>query len=99
MAGRLLSIFGKLLVIMIYIDNSGLPFCITQVKWAKDTIDECLNFYSVSEDGKVINWTIIKSALISGDAINIPFCERETIENFNRLEAKRTWKGANHFCT
>ena len=34
-----------------------------QVKWAPDNLDGYLNFYSVSGDGRVTNWTIVKTAL------------------------------------
>ncbi len=31
-----------------------------QVKWQKDDLDGNMNFFSVSSDGRVVNWTIIK---------------------------------------
>ena len=62
-----------------------------KVKWAADTVEGYLNFYSASGDGKVINWTIVKTSLISATMMNIPFCER--LENFNRVEAQKNWKG------
>ena len=44
-----------------------------QVKWAKDNLDGYLNFYSVSGDGRVTNWTIVKTALWFTDTLNITF--------------------------
>ena len=44
-----------------------------QVKWAKDNLDGYLNFYSVSGDGRVTNWTIVKTALWFNDILNIQF--------------------------
>ena len=31
-----------------------------QVKWQKDDLDGNMNFFSVSSDGRVVSWTIIK---------------------------------------
>lgn len=39
------------------------PRTLAQVKWAPDNLDGYLNFYSVSGDGRVTNWTIVKTAL------------------------------------
>ena len=44
-----------------------------QVKWAKDDIDGYLNFYSISGDGRVSNWTIVKTAMWHTDVLNIGF--------------------------
>ena len=44
-----------------------------QVKWAKDNLDGYLNFYSVSGDGRVTNWTIVKTALWFTDQLLINF--------------------------
>jgi dynein intermediate chain 1 len=35
-----------------------------QVKWQKDDIYDRKNFYSISSDGKMINWTLINVILI-----------------------------------
>ena len=34
--------------------------CIYPRRWAPDDLDGYLNFYSVSGDGRVINWTLVK---------------------------------------
>ena len=44
-----------------------------QVKWGPDDLDRYLNFYSVSADGRVTNWTIVKSALWFNDKLVINF--------------------------
>ena len=31
-----------------------------QVRWQKDDLDNNLNFYSVSSDGRVVQWTLVK---------------------------------------
>jgi len=31
-----------------------------QVRWQKDDLDNNLNFYSVSSDGRVVCWTLVK---------------------------------------
>ena len=46
-----------------------------QVKWAPDNLDGYLNFYSVSGDGRVSNWTIVKTALWTNDTLVINFCK------------------------
>ena len=46
-----------------------------QVKWAPDNLDGYLNFYSVSGDGRVSNWTIVKTALWTNDTLLINFCK------------------------
>ena len=34
--------------------------CLLKVKWAPDNDDGYLNFHSVSGDGRVSNWTLVK---------------------------------------
>ena len=46
------------------------------MKWATDDIDGYLNFYSVSGDGRVSNWTIVKSSMWCTDALNITFAKQ-----------------------
>ena len=38
-------------------------FPLLQVKWGPDDLDNYLNFYSVSGDGRVTNWTLVKTAI------------------------------------
>ena len=52
-----------------------------QVKWAEDNLDGYLNFYSVSGDGRVTNWTIVKTALWYSDIMLITFSKN--LENFS----------------
>ena len=51
------------------------------MKWAKDNLDGYLNFYSVSGDGRVTNWTIVKTALWYTDIMLITFSK--SLENFS----------------
>lgn len=36
-----------------------------QVTWQKDDLDDNLNFCSISTDGKVIEWTLLKTEMLS----------------------------------
>lgn len=42
-----------------------------QVKWQKDDLDNNLNFFSVSSDGRVVSWTLVKNELIYTDVITL----------------------------
>ncbi|KAM9331073.1 dynein axonemal intermediate chain 1 [Gastrophryne carolinensis] len=42
-----------------------------QVKWQKDDLDKNLNFFSVSSDGRVVSWTLIKNELVHTDVIHL----------------------------
>ncbi|KXJ26000.1 Dynein intermediate chain 2, ciliary [Exaiptasia diaphana] len=42
-----------------------------QVKWQKDDLDNNLNFFSVSSDGRIVQWTIVKSELLFTDIITL----------------------------
>jgi dynein intermediate chain 1 len=42
-----------------------------QIKWAKDNLDGYLNFYSISGDGRVTNWTIVKTSLWFKDEFKV----------------------------
>eukprot|EP00112_Aurelia_sp_Birch-Aquarium-sp1_P015688 Seg350.19 transcript_id=Seg350.19/GoldUCD/mRNA.D3Y31 product="Dynein intermediate chain 2 ciliary" protein_id=Seg350.19/GoldUCD/D3Y31 len=42
-----------------------------QVKWQKDDLDGNLNFFSVSADGRVTQWTMVKSELHFTDVIKL----------------------------
>nr|XP_039272582.1 dynein intermediate chain 2, ciliary-like [Styela clava] len=42
-----------------------------QVKWQKDDLDNNLNFFSVSSDGRVVSWTLVKNELIFTDVITL----------------------------
>ena len=43
------------------------------VRWAPDDIDNYLNFYSISADGKIINWTLVKSFLWRNEKFLLSF--------------------------
>eukprot|EP01137_Pigoraptor_chileana_P035580 Opistho-2@29840 len=42
-----------------------------QVCWQEDDIDKNLNFYSVSSDGRVTSWTLVKNELHHNDVIEL----------------------------
>ncbi|XP_056157734.1 dynein, axonemal, intermediate chain 1, paralog 2 [Lampris incognitus] len=42
-----------------------------QVRWQKDDMDNNRNFYSVSSDGRVVSWTLVKNELIFTDIIKL----------------------------
>ncbi|CAF3800983.1 unnamed protein product, partial [Adineta steineri] len=42
-----------------------------QVRWQKDDLDSNLNFYSVSSDGRVVCWTLVKSDLMYTDIVQL----------------------------
>lgn len=42
-----------------------------QVKWQKDDLDNNMNFFSVSSDGRITQWTIVKSELRHTDIITL----------------------------
>ena len=58
---------GPLTVLVIAVQSNAVDGkhrdTVWRVKWAPDDLDNYLNFYSISADGKVINWTIVKSFL------------------------------------
>ncbi len=62
-----------------------------QIKWAKDNLDGYLNFYSVSGDGRVTNWTIVKTALWFNDTLNIQFSKN--LANFSVTDSKCVLRG------
>ncbi|XP_053313961.1 dynein axonemal intermediate chain 1 isoform X2 [Spea bombifrons] len=42
-----------------------------QVRWQKDDGDKNLNFFSVSSDGRVVSWTLVKNELVHADVIRL----------------------------
>ncbi|XP_056179858.1 dynein axonemal intermediate chain 1 isoform X2 [Falco biarmicus] len=42
-----------------------------QVKWQKDDMDNNLNFFSVSSDGRIVSWTLVKNELVHTDVIKL----------------------------
>lgn len=49
-----------------------------QVKWQKDNLDGNLNFFSISADGRVTQWIIVKSELHFTDVIKLKMGEVES---------------------
>ena len=58
----------------------------SKVKWVLDDLDNYLNFYSVSGDGRVTNWTLVKSALLYYDKMFINFTKY--LENISKETQK-----------
>ena len=44
-----------------------------QVSWQKDDLDDNLNFFSVSSDGRVTQWTLLKNELLHTDIIALEY--------------------------
>ncbi|XP_030824653.1 dynein intermediate chain 1, axonemal isoform X2 [Camarhynchus parvulus] len=42
-----------------------------QVKWQKDDMDGNRNFFSVSSDGRIVSWTLVKNELVHMDVIKL----------------------------
>ncbi|NXY21549.1 DNAI1 protein, partial [Atrichornis clamosus] len=42
-----------------------------QVKWQKDDMDNNSNFFSVSSDGRIVSWTLVKNELVHLDVIKL----------------------------
>ena len=67
------------------------------MKWAPDNLDGYLNFYSVSGDGRVSNWTIVKTALWTNDTLLINFCK--TLSNLGEESVTDLLMGINCYCS
>ena len=79
------DLFQHSIVILFFYDD------LIQVKWAKDNLDGYLNFYSVSGDGRVTNWMIVKTALWFNDTHNIHF--NKQLSNFALDSSKTLLRG------
>ncbi|NWR85731.1 DNAI1 protein, partial [Furnarius figulus] len=42
-----------------------------QVKWQKDDMDNNSNFFSISSDGRIVSWTLVKNELVHVDIIKL----------------------------
>ncbi|XP_006060517.2 dynein axonemal intermediate chain 1 isoform X1 [Bubalus bubalis] len=56
-----------------------------QVRWQKDDMDHNLNFFSVSSDGRIVSWTLVKSELVHTDVIKLKV-EDSTTEGLEGLQ-------------
>ena len=66
-----------------------------KVKWGPDNLDGYLNFFSVSGDGRVSNWTLVKTALLCNDALNIEF--KKVLHNAGDGDTTEELKGSEPF--
>ncbi|XP_042099021.1 dynein axonemal intermediate chain 1 isoform X7 [Ovis aries] len=55
------------------------------VRWQKDDMDHNLNFFSVSSDGRIVSWTLVKSELVHTDVIKLKV-EGSTTEGLEGLQ-------------
>ena len=67
------------------------------MKWGPDDLDNYLNFYSVSGDGRVTNWTLVKTSIRFSDKYLIHFtkpltniCKGKGINKY--IINKNIWK-------
>ena len=44
-----------------------------QISWQKDDLDDNLNFFSISSDGRITQWTLLKNELIHTDVIALKY--------------------------
>uniref|UniRef100_A0A8C3P1P1 Dynein intermediate chain 1, axonemal n=1 Tax=Cyanoderma ruficeps TaxID=181631 RepID=A0A8C3P1P1_9PASS len=42
-----------------------------KVKWQKDDMDNNSNFFSISSDGRIVSWTLVKNELVHMDVIKL----------------------------
>ena len=61
------------------------------MKWAKDNLDGYLNLFSIAGDGRVTNWTIVKTALWYTDTLSITFTQ--ILQNLSKEDTKDNLKG------
>ncbi|XP_025077584.1 dynein intermediate chain 2, ciliary-like [Pomacea canaliculata] len=46
-----------------------------QVRWQKDDADNNMNFFSISSDGRIVHWTIVKNEMIFQNVIQLSLSE------------------------
>ncbi|KAJ3416508.1 cytoplasmic dynein with WD40 domain [Chytridiales sp. JEL 0842] len=52
-----------------------------QVCWQKDDLDDNLNFFSISSDGRVNQWTLLQNELSSTDVIHLRYDSKNGLED------------------
>uniref|UniRef100_A0A3B5AVN6 Dynein axonemal intermediate chain 1 n=1 Tax=Stegastes partitus TaxID=144197 RepID=A0A3B5AVN6_9TELE len=55
-----------------------------QVCWQNDDMDNNHNFYSVSSDGRVVSWTLVRNELVFTDIIQLPLIACGTSMDFHK---------------
>ncbi|KAB1252139.1 Dynein intermediate chain 1; axonemal, partial [Camelus dromedarius] len=68
-------------------ESQGSQFGMFQVRWQKDDMNNNLNFFSVSSDGRIVSWTLVKvpSELVHTDVIKLKM-EGTTTEGLEGLQ-------------
>ena len=61
-----------------------------EVKWTRDNLDGYLNFHSVSSDGRVTNWTLVKTNLWVSDVLKISFSK--TLLHCGEESSEAEWR-------
>jgi dynein intermediate chain 1 len=56
-----------------------------QVSWQKDDLDDNLVFFSVSSDGRVIQWTLLKNELLHTDVIALKYEANDNTQEDEKL--------------
>ncbi len=52
-----------------------------QVAWTEDDLAKNLNFFSISSDGRVTSWTIVKNEMLFNDVIELKLVQKVTISD------------------
>uniref|UniRef100_A0A8C0TXM6 Dynein axonemal intermediate chain 1 n=1 Tax=Cyanistes caeruleus TaxID=156563 RepID=A0A8C0TXM6_CYACU len=63
-----------------------------QVKWQKDDMDNNSNFFSVSSDGRIVSWTLVKNELVHMDVIKLS-ADGTTMQGPEGLQLQRLGSG------
>ena len=64
-----------------------------RVRWAPDSLEGYLNFHSVSSDGRVAHWSLVKTVLTSHDILALTFTRTLANLDTERLGGHRMLEG------
>ena len=64
-----------------------------RVRWAPDSLEGYLNFHSVSSDGRVAHWSLVKTVLTSHDILALAFTRPLANLDTERLGGHRMLEG------
>uniref|UniRef100_A0A8C4R3R3 Dynein intermediate chain 1, axonemal n=1 Tax=Eptatretus burgeri TaxID=7764 RepID=A0A8C4R3R3_EPTBU len=63
-----------------------------QVKWQKDDMDKNLNFFSISSDGRIVSWTILKNDFVPVEVIQLTDDPSSMLCNPQALHGKKNFE-------
>ncbi|NXD27294.1 DNAI1 protein, partial [Spelaeornis formosus] len=63
-----------------------------QVKWQKDDMDNNSNFFSISSDGRIVSWTLVKNELVHMDVIKLS-ADETTMQGLEGLQLQSFGSG------